>query len=176
MKMIFSTKSKAGTKIIDWQTNPHLLISGRTGSQKTTALENIMLHCMSNKPGSKNNSNMGMSAKLYLIDGKGSDLSTLRDEVPVAVTPNETARMLRTVCVDMHKRYENYSGDFGKTAADYVDDHGRHIRQVVIVVDELAVLLNESKTRSEIQKYLFELLVAARQASIYVAACWPQNT
>ncbi len=170
-----SFKSRAGTEVIDWQSNPHLLISGRTGSQKSTAIENIMLHCMSPKSVVNDGNDLGMSSKIYLIDGKGSDLSTLKEDIPVAITPNEAARMLRILCANMSKRYEHYSGDFGKTAADYVDDHGRHVRQVVIVIDELAVLLNESKTRSEIQKYLFELLIAARQASIYVAAFQPQN-
>lgn len=38
----------------------------------------------------------------------------------------------------------------------------------MLIIDELGVLLNDPKLKSEIQRYLFELLVAARQASIYV--------
>ena len=65
-------------------------------------------------------------------------------------------------------RYEHFSGDFGKTAGDY-SVNGKNVRDVVLIIDELAVLLNDPKLRSEILRYLFDLLVAARQASIYVS-------
>lgn len=61
-----SFKSRAGTEVIDWQSNPHLLISGRTGSQKSTAIENIMLHCMSPKSVVNDGNDLGMSSKIYL--------------------------------------------------------------------------------------------------------------
>lgn len=157
-----SSEKIAENCVIDWQSDPHLLVSGRTSSGKSTVLENILLSSMSFKK--------SMCAKVYIIDGKGSDLSTLYSDIPVAVSPNQTAKMLRVLTANMHKRYERFSGEFGKVAADYHDTEGRTVRQVVLIIDELAVLLNDVKTRSEIQRYLFELLIAARQASIYVAA------
>lgn len=152
--------------VIDWKSSPHMLVSGVTGSTKTNTLEDVLLSSMSSKS-RLNNQKVGMCAKAYLIDGKGADLASLRGLKP-AVTPNEAARTLRVLVQNMHKRYAHFSGDFGKVAGDYLINN-RSVRPVVIVIDELAVLLNDPKIKAEILRYLFELLVAARQASIYVS-------
>lgn len=152
--------------VVNWKTSPHMIISGVTGSTKTNTLEDVLLSTMSTKSRLDNQS-QGMCAKVYLIDGKGADLASLKMLNP-AVTPNQAARMLRILVNDMHKRYEHFSGEFGKTAADY-HVNAKRVRDVVVIIDELAVLLNDPKLRSEIQRYLFELLIAARQASIYVS-------
>jgi DNA segregation ATPase FtsK/SpoIIIE-like protein len=143
-----------------------MLVSGVTGSTKTNTLEDVLLSTMSTKS-RLDNQQQGMCAKVYLIDGKGSDLASLKMLNP-AVTPNQAARMLRILVNNMHKRYDHFSGQFGKTANDYLIN-GKSVRDVVVIIDELAVLLNDPKLRSEIQRYLFELLIAARQASIYVS-------
>lgn len=151
---------------VDWKSSPHMLVSGVTGSSKTNTLEDVLLSTISAKS-RLNAQELGMCAKTYIIDGKGSDLASLKALHP-AVTPNQAARTLRILTKNMHMRYEHFSGDFGKTADDY-DINGKHVRNVVLIIDELAVLLNNPKLRSEILRYLFELLVAARQASIYVS-------
>lgn len=155
--------------IIDWKSSPHMLVSGVTGSTKTNTLENVLLSVMSAKSRLADNSN-GMCAKAYLIDGKGADLASLKSLKP-AVTPTQAARTLRILTANMKKRYEHFSGQFGKVASNY-EECGKNVRNVVLIIDELAVLLNDPKLRSEIQRYLFELLVAARQAPIYVAPHW----
>ncbi|MDE7040077.1 MAG: hypothetical protein K2O77_03845 [Limosilactobacillus sp.] len=152
--------------IIDWKSSPHMLVSGVTGSTKTNTLEDVLLSVMSVKSRIDGQSD-GMCAKTYVIDGKGADLASLKSLNP-AVTPNQVARTLRILTQNMHKRYERFSGNFGKVASDY-EINGKSVRNVVLIIDELAVLLNDPKLRSEIQRYLFELLVAARQASIYVS-------
>ncbi|MGN1272791.1 MAG: FtsK/SpoIIIE domain-containing protein [Lactobacillus sp.] len=152
--------------VIDWKSSPHMLVSGVTGSTKTNTLEDVLLSTMSTKSRLDGQS-QGMCAKVYLIDGKGADLASLKMLNP-AVTPNQAARMLRILTNNMHKRYEHFSGQFGKTVGDYLIN-GKRVRDVVVIIDELAVLLNDPKLRGEIQRYLFELLIAARQASIYVS-------
>ncbi|MBP2057307.1 DNA segregation ATPase FtsK/SpoIIIE-like protein [Lactobacillus colini] len=147
---------------ISVKASPHILISGVTGSTKTNTIFDILLSSLSTQ--------RGIGARAYVIDGKGSDLASLKKFLPVAITPSQAAGMLRVLTKDMRRRYENFSGEFGKTAADYMDEDGRSVQQVVVVIDELAVLLRDPKIKGEIQRYLFELLVAARQASIYVAA------
>lgn len=165
--------------IVDWKKSPHMLVSGVTGSTKTNTLEDILLSSMSAKS-RLDDRKTGMCAKVYLIDGKGADLASLKALHP-AVTPSQTARTLRILTKNMHLRYDHFSGEFGKTADDY-KINGKSVRDVVLIIDELAVLLNDPKLKSEIQRYLFELLVAARQASIYVSpfgamcSCWNSAT
>lgn len=158
--------------VIDWKSSPHMLVSGVTGSTKTNTLEDVLLSTMSTKSRLENQQE-GMAAKVYLIDGKGADLASLK-MLNSAVTPNQAARTLRILVQNMHKRYDHFSGEFGKTAGDY-HINGKKVRDVVVIIDELAVLLNDPKLRSEIQRYLFELLIAARQASIYVSPCLGQT-
>ena len=165
--------------IIDWKASPHMLVSGVTGSTKTNTLEDVLLSSMTYKSRIEGQNN-GMGAKVYLIDGKGADFASLKILHP-AVTPNQAARTLRILTKNMHNRYTHFSGEFGKTASDY-EVNGKHVRDIVVFIDELAFLLNDPKLRSEILRYLFELLIAARQASIYVSpfgakhSCWNSAT
>lgn len=177
MSMKMTSRVKLTTDcLINWRESPHMLVSGVTGSTKSNTLEDTLLRCMSTKTGLDHS--LGMCAKAYVIDGKGGDLATLKSLHP-AISPNQAAKMLRILDANMYERYSHFSGEFGKTAADYLDDNGRSVRQVIVVIDELSVLLNDPKTRAEIQRYLFDLLTAARQASIYVSplcrgksSCW----
>lgn len=155
----------ASNCVVDWKSSPHMLVSGVTGSTKTNTLEDVLLSIMSTK--SRLGEQFGMASKVYLIDGKGADLASLKSLNP-AITPNQAARTLRILVKNMKKRYERFSGNFGKVASDYLEN-GKQVRNVVLIIDELAVLLNDPKLRSEIQRYLFELLIAARQSSIYVS-------
>lgn len=152
--------------VIDWKNSPHMLVSGVTGSAKTNTLEDVLLSTMSAKS-RLGGQVQGMCAKVYVIDGKGADLGSLKMLNP-AVTPNQAAKTLRLLTKNMHRRYQHYSGDFGKIASDY-SMNGKRVRDVVLIIDELAVLLNDPQLKGEIQRYLFELLIAARQASIYVS-------
>lgn len=151
---------------MDWKKSPHLLLSGVTGSAKTSALLLSSLSSMTSKSIIKGK--RGMSAKTYFADGKGA-LGNFLHLKKVAVTSAQLAKLLRILVVNMKARYHNFNGSFGMDATDYVDEHGRSVRPVIISIDELGIFLNDPKTRSEILHYLFELLVGARQASIYVS-------
>ena len=107
-----------------------------------------------------------MSAKAYFADGKGALGSVLNKKI--AVTPAQLAKLLRIMVEKMKARYEHFSNSFGKDATDQIDEFGRSVRPIIIAIDELGIFLNDSKTRGEILRYLFQLLVGARQASIYV--------
>lgn len=159
--------------IIDWKASPHMLVSGVTGSTKTNTLEDVLLSSMTYKSRIEGQNN-GMGAKVYLIDGKGADLASLKILHP-AVTPNQAARTLRILTKNMHNRYTHFLGEFGNTASEY-EVNGKHVRDIVVIIGELAVLLNDPKLRSEILRYLFELLIAARQASIYVSPFWAKRS
>lgn len=103
--------------VVDWKASPHMLVSGVTGSTKTNTLEDVLLSSMSTKS-RLNSQQIGMCAQPYLIDGKGADLASLKGLHPAA-TPNQAARSLRILTSNMKKRYDHFSGQFGKVASDY---------------------------------------------------------
>lgn len=162
--MISRSVISLGDQILNWQRSPHLLLSGVTGSSKSSALLLASLSSMS--PKSSLGEQRGMSAKAYFADGKGALGSVLNKKI--AVTPAQLAKLLRIMVENMKARYEHFSNSFGKDATDQIDEFGRSVRPIIIAIDELGIFLNDSKTRGEILRYLFQLLVGARQASIYV--------
>jgi len=62
-------------------------------------------------------------------------------------------RTLRILTQNMKKRYERFSADLVKIASDYTEND-KSVRNVGLIIDELAVLLNDPKVRREIQRQL----------------------
>lgn len=110
-----------------------------------------------------------MCADIYIIDGKKSDLYSLRHVLgndKVFASPTEAAKLLRVMDNNMVLRYEHFNGHFGQDLSSYIVGE-KVIRPVVIVIDELAILLN-SKARKDIEDHLFNLLTGGRQSLIFV--------
>ena len=64
--MISRSVIRLGDQILNWQRSPHLLLSGVTGSSKSSALLLASLSSMS--PKSSLGEQRGMSAKAYFAD------------------------------------------------------------------------------------------------------------
>lgn len=178
MKMNFNL-SFNNEVTINNRSSPHLICSGVTGSGKTGVILLTMLKSMSAKVQDRasscfgnydfsKNGEVGMCADAYVIDGKGGDLTQL--PLPpdhIAITPPQAAGLLRRMVSNMHERYARYKAGFGQDLVSYQFD-GRRVRPVIIVIDELAVLLNDTAVGTEIKSYLSTLLNASRMANIYV--------
>lgn len=164
---------------INNRTSPHLICSGVTGSGKTGVILLTMLKSMSAKVQDRSSpgfgqydfsaaGEVGMCADAYVIDGKGGDLTQL--PLPpdhIAITAPQAAGLLRRMVGNMHERYSRYKAGFGQDLVSYEFD-GRRVRPIIIVIDELAVLLNDSTTGAEIKSYLSTLLNASRMANMYI--------
>lgn len=164
---------------INNRTSPHLICSGVTGSGKTGVILLAMLKSMSCKVQDRSSpcfgnysfsaaGEIGMCADAYVIDGKGGDLTQL--PLPpdhIAITSPQAAGLLRRMVSNMHERYSRYKAGFGQDLVSYEFD-GRRVRPIIIVIDELAVLLNDSTTGAEIKSYLSTLLNASRMANMYI--------
>lgn len=178
MKMNFNLSLNQEVTINN-RSSPHLICYGVTGSGKTGVILLSMLKSMSAKVQDRNSINfgkydfselgeVGMCADAYVIDGKAGDLTQLPlPEGHIAVTAPQAAGMLRRMTSNMQERYKRYKSGFGHDLVSYEFD-GKRVRPVVIVIDELAVLLNDSSVGSEIKGYLFTLLNASRMANIYI--------
>ena len=178
MKMNFNF-SISNEVTINNRTSPHLICSGVTGSGTTGVILLSMLKSMSAKVQDRSSPNfgkydfsangeVGMCADAYVIDGKGGDLTQL--PLPpdhVAITAPQAAGLLRRMVINMHERYARYKVGFGQDLVSYEFD-GRRVRPVIIVIDELSVLLNDTTAGTEIKSYLSTLLNASRMANMYI--------
>lgn len=146
-------------KIWHYNTSPHALVAGATGSGKTYMLYYLMLQHAQH------------GAEIYVLDPKRSDLSSLIHFIPeghnhIAMTPNQICSVLRKINDEMNSRYEKY---FSNTTQMGVNYEHFNLQPIVIYFDEIAAFMEEDKKLGkEADAYLKQLLFKGRQAGIQV--------
>lgn len=137
------------------------IIQAPTGQGKTRFLMYLIL------------STAKLGADLYFIDGKRSDLFSLRFSFEkqirhkhIASTPSEACKMLRFLVEDMNKRYETYfSNEDSQTGANYFS---YNLRPVFLFFDELIATMGEDKKLAkEIESYLLQIMLKGRQGGYF---------
>lgn len=159
------------TLSVNYNSEPHMLISGGTGSGKTYALE-LLIAEMKQKI---SNFNFHQGGALYIGDPKYSDLAQYANIIgvtKVAQSPAQIAGMLREATDAMNKRYQTMPRGreaLGKTALNL------GYAPIFIVIDEFSSLLaslkntkNGKKIADEINGYLTEIIQKGRQANCYL--------
>ena len=139
------------------------LIVGKPGSGKSVLVSYLLLKLMS------------LGAFPLIADTKRSDFYSLKKILKivyggqannrVCATPNQVARMLRTLNKLMNDRYVNHTEYWGWDWVDY------NLRPIVVVFDEFSATLSEADkaTANEIINYLKQIIFKARQmGGIYV--------
>lgn len=138
---------------------PHILVGGITGSGKTTLLNYFIIELLK------------MNSKLFIVDPKNSDLSSLRHffgEEQVASSPNLIAKMIRLVCQEMEDRFKTYKENpqnfiYGGNFLSY------NLRPIVIIVDELGALRasSDKKVFTEILNNLTSIILKGREMGVF---------
>lgn len=137
------------------------IIQAGTGLGKTRFLYYLIL------------STANLGGDVYFIDGKRSDLFSLRFAFPkelreshVASTPNQTCRLLREIIEKMNNRYEKYfSNENALIGENYL---AYKLRPIFIFFDELIATMGEDKKLGkEIESYLIQIMLKGRQAGIF---------
>lgn len=139
------------------------LIVGKPGSGKSVLVSYLLLKLMS------------LGAFSLIADTKRSDFYSLikilkkvngdKASDRVCATPNQVARMLRTLNKLINDRYVNHTEYWGWDWVDY------NLRPIVVVFDEFSATLSEADkaTANEIINYLKQIIFKARQmGGIYV--------
>ena len=156
--------------VINYDTEPHLLISGGTGSGKTYALQLLLAEMIQ-----KIQISDYKSGAVYVADPKYSDLANFARTIgatEVGQSPAQIAGILRKAVQAMNKRYQNMPKGIdalGKTALNL------GYAPIFIVIDEYSALissLNNSKNgrniADEISNYLTEIVQKGRQADVFL--------
>ncbi len=153
----------------DMRKSPHILVSGVTGSAKSTALMGINLRAMTSKGTVEER---GPCVLSFFIDPKMLNLVVLNEFLDngnkrVVTTSTMAAKLLRITCENMESRYRYMNANFGGDFSTVIRD-GKVYRTVLITIDELASLLLDKKTRDEILSYMAKLLLLGRQAGFFL--------
>lgn len=141
-----------------------ILLTGRTGSGKTNLATYLMLAVCKQ-----------LKADLYIIDPKRADLYALKDylkdgDKQVASESNQIARMLRELNQEMDQRYEQMGNSHDSNTPWGADYTYYGFKPNLLVVDEVAAMLNDgmtAKEKKEIISGLQQLALKGRQAGFF---------
>lgn len=141
-----------------------ILLTGRTGSGKTNLATYLMLAVCKQ-----------LKADLYIIDPKRADLYALKDYLKdgdkhVASESNQIARMLRELNQEMDRRYEQMGNSHNSNTPWGADYTYYGFKPNLLVVDEVAAMLNDgmtAKEKKEIISGLQQLALKGRQAGFF---------
>lgn len=158
---------------INYDKEPHMLITGLTGSGKSYLLELLIAEAKI-----KTANPMYSSGAVYVADPKYSDLATYAERVgvdKVAQSSAQIAGMLREATETMNNRFKSLAGAIGKTALD------QGLAPIFIIIDEYAALIaslstKDKKLADEINSYLTQLVMKGRQADVYVIIAMQRAT
>ncbi|MGD9496104.1 MAG: DNA translocase FtsK 4TM domain-containing protein [Armatimonadota bacterium] len=158
--------------IADLALMPHLLVAGATNSGKSVCLHSIICSLlMRARPD---------QVKFILIDPKRVELRLYEGiphlMSPVVYSPKEAADALRKVIREMDKRYDLFAlkgvvniDEYNELAARpkrHTDEEFEPIPHVIIVIDELADLMMQS--RAEFEFSICRLAQLARATGIHL--------
>lgn len=163
-----------GDLIVDLAEMPHLLVAGGTGSGKSVAVNDMLIGLlMCRKPD---------RLRLLMIDPKRVEFSTY-DNLPhllnpVVVEPKKVMFSLRWAQMEMERRYEQLRSYGVRNIGEYnqrVDAPLSHrsnptqkLPYIVIIIDELADLMNDPTVRASIETPIMSLTAKARASGIHM--------
>jgi len=133
-------KDIAGQPMIaDLAEMPHLLIAGTTGSGKTVCVNGIIMSMLLNASPDE--------VKFVMVDPKMVELAQYNDIphllCPVVTDTKKASGALNWVVTEMESRYRKLSKAGVRNIKGY-NEKGRHMPYIVVIIDELADLMQVS--------------------------------
>ena len=153
---------------VDIAKMPHGLIAGATNSGKSVCVNTLLASLLiKNRPD---------ELKLILIDPKFVELSAYNDlphlVTPVITEPKMASEALKWVVNEMESRYKKFAANRSRDIKSYNDNikAGRidevHMPYIVIVIDELADLMNVAA--NDVEQAIQRITQKARAAGIHL--------
>ena len=158
--------------IVDLERMPHLLVAGATNSGKSVCLHSIITSILMRvRPD---------QVKFILVDPKRVELRLYEGiphlMAPVVYSPKEAADALRKVIREMDKRYDQFAlkgvvniteyNDLAAQPKEHLDQEFDPMTRVVIIIDELADLMMQS--RAEFEYSICRLAQLSRAVGIHL--------
>jgi len=128
-------ESLIGLVIVDFNSYPHLLIGGSTGSGKTYLLQLILWQLVQ------------QGAKVFIADFKGAldyeDKAWSR-HCRIVVTLDELLLLLETTIEELHARIDVFKAVHARDIVHYRVLSGNDLSRIVIAIDEVAEVLDKT--------------------------------
>ena len=147
---------------------PHMLIAGTTGSGKSVCMNSIIISLLY-KAGPED-------VKLIMVDPKMVELGIYNGIphllIPVVTDPKKAAGSLQWAVTEMMRRYRSMS-DAGvrdlesyNAIVDSQEEEGKHLPQIVVIIDELADLMLVAA--KEVEESICRIAQMGRAAGIHL--------
>lgn len=128
-------ESLIGLVSVDFNSYPHLLIGGSTGSGKTYLLQLILWQLAQ------------QGAKVFIADFKGAldyeDKAWSR-HCRIVVTLDELLLLLEKTTEELHARIDIFKAAHARNIMDYRELSGTSLARIVIAIDEVAEVLDKT--------------------------------
>jgi len=159
-------KDIAGNSIIaDIAKMPHLLIAGATGSGKSVCINSLIVSILYKARPDE--------VRFLMIDPKVVELSTYNGIphllCPVVTDPRKAAGTLNWAVQEMMSRYKKFAEKGVRDVDRYneqVEEEGKKLPQIVIIIDELADLMMVAP--NEVEDAICRLAQMARAAGMHL--------
>ena len=176
LPVAISRDAQGNPKIIDLAQASHILMAGATKQGKTEAVHSLILSLLcSRTPG---------EVKFVLIDPKNYELEaykTLRREYiaelpdvekkAVLTSAEEAEKSLRSLCLELEKRYETLSEGDARNIRQYNAEAKEKMPYIVAVVDEFADLtvpMWGGRKNGGVLNYIVRLAQTGRAVGIHL--------
>lgn len=147
---------------------PHILIAGATGSGKSVCINSLITSILyKSKPN---------EVKMIMVDPKMVELGVYNGIphllIPVVTDPKHAAGALNWAVIEMQNRYSLLKDNKVRSLDGYnklMEERGEpdaKLPEIVIIIDELADLMNVAK--SEVEEAINRLAALARAAGMYL--------
>ena len=154
--------------IADIANFPHILIAGATGSGKSVCINSLITSILyKSKPD---------EVKMIMVDPKMVELGVYNGIphllIPVVTDPKHAAGALNWAVVEMQNRYNLLKDNKVRNLKGYNklmeerEEPDAKLPEIVIIIDELADLMNVAK--SEVEEAINRLAALARAAGMYL--------
>lgn len=155
-------KSIGGYVYVDLEELPHMLVAGTTKSGKSVGLNSMILGLM--------HRNRPSEVKIAIVDPAGTEFTMFENSKylygSIVTSTNDSLKLLEKLVLEMEKRLETFSNNKVKNIAMYNAIATSTMPKIVVVIDELAQMMERSK--NECETYIMQLAQLARKTGIHL--------